>query len=376
MEYRTADKYQYKWFTGNPRLNPAGAVDIDFNRVQEGKHDLKMFDQDKYSLGAPSYTWALGFSSIQSHYRIVKNTDGKTAKHDDGKFKRLVPGVNFSIATGAENQYVFQLEELIPERITYIPPYILQMDRLVLEHPDFTAVISRTDASDPFTRNDLLRRLHAFNNSRAYRLFSQEQFNNQDIIDFFLSVSAEITPKSPKGHRLYDLAIKIGQQSASGERRSILQAAKSLSQEQRRDLEEMGVIPPSPSPVHRIMGVIMQPDALWKGFWRAMLFSILIEFFVLLALYPHVTKKYVQGFSAVAKIFVCCALGTAFTISALWWVFPMLIENFRAAILVGEIFAVLVEAAIYQEFLKISFPKAVLLSLGANMVSFGAGLLM
>ncbi|MCD8481114.1 MAG: hypothetical protein LRZ88_13530, partial [Candidatus Cloacimonetes bacterium] len=109
----------------------------------------------------------------------------------------------------------------------------------------------------------------------------------------------------------------------------ILEEARMLSQEQRRDLEEMGVIPPNPSPVRRMMGVIMQPDALWKGFWRAMLFSILIEFFVLLALYPHVTKTYVQSFSAIASLLLWCALGTAFTISALWWFFPMLIENFQ-----------------------------------------------
>lgn len=380
MEFQPADKYEYKWFTSNPRLNPAGDANIDYESVEEGKHELKVFDQDKYSLGAPSYTWVLGFSSIQSHYRIVENRDGRRADYVPGVFyspRRTGATAIVSVDENGKSVVFVPPEEKEAERVSYVPPFIILIDRLVLEHPDFTAVISRENHwLRPGSKSDLLAQFHAFMNTRGDRLYSQEQFNNQDIIDFFLSVSAEIMPKSPRGHRLYDLATRIGRQTASGQRRSILEEARMLSQEQRRDLEEMGVIPPNPSPVRRMMGVIMQPDALWKGFWRAMLFSILIEFFVLLALYPHVTKTYVQSFSAIASLLLWCALGTAFTISALWWFFPMLIENFSGAILVGEIFAVLVEAAIYQEFLKISFTKALLLSFSANLVSFGAGLLM
>jgi hypothetical protein len=67
-------------------------------------------------------------------------------------------------------------------------------------------------------------------------------------------------------------------------------------------------------------------------------------------------------------------LSTSVTIPYLWFIFAVFLDYWTMAI-VGELFVFVVEALIYRKLLPISFLKAVVLSLIANVASIAVGIL-
>lgn len=71
---------------------------------------------------------------------------------------------------------------------------------------------------------------------------------------------------------------------------------------------------------------------------------------------------------------LAAALGaTGLTLPYLWFVLPAFIPGRVTGILVGELGATVVEAAIYASWLGLSRPRALAASAAANLVSFGVG---
>ena len=71
---------------------------------------------------------------------------------------------------------------------------------------------------------------------------------------------------------------------------------------------------------------------------------------------------------------LAAALGaTALTLPYLWFVLPALVPDRAAGIVVGELGATVVEAAVYASWLGLPWRRALVASAAANLVSFGVG---
>jgi hypothetical protein len=68
-------------------------------------------------------------------------------------------------------------------------------------------------------------------------------------------------------------------------------------------------------------------------------------------------------------------IASAMTIPYVWFVFPYFIHTRMIYIITAESFAVLAEIPVLALILRVSLPKAALLSFLCNMASFGVGLL-
>ncbi len=112
-----------------------------------------------------------------------------------------------------------------------------------------------------------------------------------------------------------------------------------------------------------------------RNFIRALIYSILIEFLVLLILFKPVTLVSPFKLEQFITIFITCAAATGFTISINWWIFPAFINQYLPNLIATELFAVIVEALVYAKVFKISFKNALILSVACNFNSYIAGVL-
>jgi hypothetical protein len=112
-----------------------------------------------------------------------------------------------------------------------------------------------------------------------------------------------------------------------------------------------------------------------RNFIRALVFSILIEFLVLLLLFKPVTSIFPFKIEQMITMFITCAIATGFTISINWWVLPAFIHQYFLNLVVTELFAVFVEALVYAKVFKIALKDAILLSAACNFNSYFAGVL-
>lgn len=75
----------------------------------------------------------------------------------------------------------------------------------------------------------------------------------------------------------------------------------------------------------------------------------------------------------------CCVaaiLASTLTLPYLWFVLPAWFSGFLPLVLAGEPMVVIVEGFFYWFALRLSFPRALLLSFLANAVSFACGILL
>lgn len=108
-------------------------------------------------------------------------------------------------------------------------------------------------------------------------------------------------------------------------------------------------------------------------FLFAAFLTILIELAVLFLLFNPVT-----GFPLkenAGMLVLACVLGTGFTITMLWWVFPSLLHSYAKITMGGEIFALVVESFVYYYLIsKIRYFQAFILSVFCNLTSYLFGL--
>ncbi len=352
-------KYELTWLTSNPSLEGEKVVDLDYESMIEGAYTLKYRDQDPFQLGYTKPLSILGFDRIETHYTIVKNI-------------KLRPTEKYPFGW-------VDVEKRYPASGPNIPPYIVELDRIVLEHRDFVAVIQADHEQNPiFMGGDPFEYLESFHSTRSFRLMTKEQFSNQDIIDLFTLLmysGGEIHCKSPRAKSLVHIAEILIANMDSGTR-------DPFSKNEQLTREQLGYI----DGISRLRGVtgfyhkltrLAQDNPGYAGsFWRAMVFSIMIEFFVLWALFPLVIGKAIKRLREILRLFFYCTIGTAFTISILWWIVPAAIANMTIGILAGEFIAVTGESLLYKRFLRLSLKGALILSFVANLVSFISGYLL
>lgn len=351
--YRPTGKYSGEWISINPEFDPDQTSPVFYTTMKDKVDPFTYYMLDDYYLGYIRGMTFLGFESIENHYKIFK------------KEQRAVKPPAFRPRNGQKRK---------EEKIL---PYSIELEKFIFDHKDFQLIIRNNSNRAKQTRffpRDNFEKLHLFYETRFNRLMLQGQFNNQDIIDLISFVKSmddyEIITKSQRFSNLMLTAKFLQMNSRSGVGRIPnvpLTDYESLMFDN-LDMHLQDSFHDSHFPPY-----LVSAKSYFSGFWRAMIFSILIECFVLLALFRYITGKEIKTRKYLIRIILCCSLGTAVTISALWWVFPLLIHRFIIAIFVGELFAVGLEGVIYRKFLNVSMKNALILSFIANLVSFGSG---
>lgn len=109
-------------------------------------------------------------------------------------------------------------------------------------------------------------------------------------------------------------------------------------------------------------------------FLKALLLTIFLETLILFFVARSIFKinKKIPNILLIFSGVFCSFL----TLPYVWFILPVLIKSRLIFIILGETFAVLVEAVIYWFILKISFKRSLILSFVCNMFSFLVGLLL
>lgn len=108
------------------------------------------------------------------------------------------------------------------------------------------------------------------------------------------------------------------------------------------------------------------------NFLKALLLTISVETAVMFLLFKLVYKS--LNISKLLLIFTGI-LTTFSTLPYLWFILPLFIQSRVPYIILSELSAVLIESVIILGILRISYRKALFVSLTCNMVSFIIGLL-
>jgi len=85
------------------------------------------------------------------------------------------------------------------------------------------------------------------------------------------------------------------------------------------------------------------------------------------SLYKHQEIK-------ISKIVLVGFIASALTLPYFWFILPEYISSRSLYILFGEFSIILIEAIIYNQFLRLKFPEAFIISLSANIASVFLGL--
>ncbi|HIP47207.1 MAG TPA: hypothetical protein EYG95_06580 [Campylobacterales bacterium] len=108
-------------------------------------------------------------------------------------------------------------------------------------------------------------------------------------------------------------------------------------------------------------------------FLKSLLLTIMIEFSVLIMIVKYYLKKPVTW----DRLLFAGIFPSFSTLPYLWFVLPIFfINDFTAYVWVGEISVTLVEIIILFFLLKLTWKEAFLLSVSANISSYGIGLLL
>ena len=347
-------KYNGEWISINPDFDPEQTSFEFYTTLKDKINPFTYYLLDEYYLGYIQRLTFLGFESVENHYRILKKEQMVRRSH--------LPSS------------VLERENRVLQKIL---PFSIELDRLVLNHEDFQLIIrnnKETAQQRSIFPRDNIEKLNLFYVTRFSRLMIQGSFNNQDIIDLICIAKtmsdSEVIGKSQRFTYLLltvDFLLK-NMHSGVGRIPYVELTDYENLMFSKLDMHMQDTFHDSRFPPY-----IVSVMTYISGFWRAMIFSILIECFVIFALFRFITGKEIKTRKYLIRLMLSCSLGTAVTISALWWFFPLLIHKFLIAILVGEIFAVGFEGLIYNRILNISVKSALLLSLAANMVSFAGG---
>lgn len=89
----------------------------------------------------------------------------------------------------------------------------------------------------------------------------------------------------------------------------------------------------------------------------------------------YLITRYFYKLTNIGDIVLSGVLASALTLPYFWFVLPAYVSDRSLYIILGESVIVIVEAIIYFKLLRLKFWQAVLVSLIANLVSVGVGLL-
>jgi hypothetical protein len=100
--------------------------------------------------------------------------------------------------------------------------------------------------------------------------------------------------------------------------------------------------------------------------------SVVTETIILVLLMHFVFGQKKSAASLASMIFAGFA-ATCATLPYVWFVFPAFVSGFILYVILAELFAVAAESVFYHFILKLPMPRAFVLSLVCNAVSFGIG---
>ena len=107
-------------------------------------------------------------------------------------------------------------------------------------------------------------------------------------------------------------------------------------------------------------------------FLKCLALTIIIETIVMIFYFRLIFKR---NDTEISKLLITGFIASFATLPYLWFIFPVFIEQKIWYMIIGESFAVLVEAIIIGAILRIKFIQSLLCSLTCNMISFLAGLI-
>ena len=108
------------------------------------------------------------------------------------------------------------------------------------------------------------------------------------------------------------------------------------------------------------------------SFLQSLVFTTAVETATILIVIRKIFKKSTRDVS-IQKLIGIGIFASFATLPYVWYVFPSLLQPFSSAILVGEIFAVVVEAVFYVIVFPLTKKQALILSLIANVASYTLG---
>ena len=107
-------------------------------------------------------------------------------------------------------------------------------------------------------------------------------------------------------------------------------------------------------------------------FLKSLALTIFIETFVIVLYFRLVLK---QKEIEIHRLLITGFIASFATLPYLWFVFPHYIDQKMWYVIIGESFAVSMEAIIIGAILRIKFIQSLLCSLTCNMISFLSGLI-
>jgi len=106
-------------------------------------------------------------------------------------------------------------------------------------------------------------------------------------------------------------------------------------------------------------------------FLKALAITVLVETLVLLLIARLALKSPASLFRLIFAGIICSAA----TLPYLWFIFPRILHDRTAMIVIGELSVVLAEAGLYLLILGVDWKKAFIFSACCNSASMAAGLL-
>lgn len=107
-------------------------------------------------------------------------------------------------------------------------------------------------------------------------------------------------------------------------------------------------------------------DFLWALFLTVSIETTLVLF---------ILKKFYKDRVSITNIVSAGIFANALTLPYVWFIFPRLFTQPKA-IIFSEMFAFLIEAIFYKTFLKLSYKKAFIISLIANLITYSLSLIL
>lgn len=108
-------------------------------------------------------------------------------------------------------------------------------------------------------------------------------------------------------------------------------------------------------------------------FVQALAITFLSELFVAILLVRFFYQTILLSYS---RLVLVCFVVNALTLIYFWFLAPFYITNHQVYIYGGESIIILTEAFLYSQFLSFSWKKSFIISLAANLVSIGVGVLL
>jgi len=114
-------------------------------------------------------------------------------------------------------------------------------------------------------------------------------------------------------------------------------------------------------------------DRYLSVFILILIITIIIKLISIILLFLPISHLSPPG--RIKSIYAISLIGTTVTLSAIWWVFPLILDHFVVRLVISGAFAILTDGILLSYFLKLQFTKATRLAFISNLVAYIADII-